>query len=62
MPKYSGKKVEQFEVVSEQVITEREACEMLGVRREDVYLRVIHEITTNAAPWAVIRLQAVKRK
>jgi hypothetical protein len=61
MPKYEHKTPKAENVVSELVITEREAAEMLGVNREDVYFRVIHELPIEAAPWAVVRLQAVRR-
>jgi len=62
VPKYDYKKDPKVEmVVAEVVITEREAAEMLGVSREKHWFRVIHEATTNAPPWAVVRLQALKR-
>lgn len=62
MPKYDYKKEQKVEkVVAETVITEREAAEMLGVSRKEVYFRVVHELSTDAPPWAVVRIQAVKR-
>ena len=62
LPKYDYKKEQKVEkVVAETVITEREAAEMLGVSRKEVYFRVVHELSTDAPPWAVVRIQAVKR-
>jgi len=63
MPKYDhGEKSPKIEKVdAELVITEREAAEMLGVDRETHYFRVVHEMTDKAPPWAVVRLQAVRR-
>jgi len=63
MPKYEHSKKEPKieKIISEIIITEQEAAEMLGVNRKEVYFRVVHELTTNAPPWAVVRLQAVKR-
>lgn len=62
LPKYDYKKEQKVEkVVAETVITEKEAAEMLGVSRKEVYFRVVHELSTDAPPWAVVRIQAVKR-
>ena len=62
MPKYDYKNTPKEEkIISEKVITEREAAEMLGVDRKEVYFRVVHELTDGAPPWAVVRIQAVKR-
>ena len=49
------------QIVAELVITERRAAELLNVDRETHWFRVIHEVTRDAAPWAVVRLQAIKR-
>ncbi len=49
------------EIVAEKVINERQAAEMLGVDRKTHWFRVIHEVTRDAAPWAVVRIQALKR-
>jgi len=62
MPKYDyPKKPKVEEVLAEMVLTERECAKMLGVDRKKVYFRVVHEMTDKAPPWAVARIQAVKR-
>lgn len=62
MPKYKYHKEPKIEkVVAELIITEREAAEMLGVNRDEVYFRVVHEMTVDAPPWAVARIQAIRR-
>ena len=62
MPAYEYKAKPKVEkVVAEHVITEREAASLLGVDREDCYFRVVHELTTGAPPWALVRLQAIRR-
>ena len=62
MPAYEYKNKPKTEkIVAELVITEREAAEMLGVNRDEVYFRVVHELSTTAPPWAVVRLQAIRR-
>ena len=62
MPKYDYRKGFKIEkLVSEMVITEREAAEMLGVNRDEVYFRVTYELTDEAPPWAVIKIQAIKK-
>jgi hypothetical protein len=63
MPKYDydekNPKVEK--VLAEKVITEREAAKMLGVDRDKVYFRVTYELSTEAPPWALVRIQAIKK-
>jgi len=63
MPKYvyPEKEPKIEKVVAELVITEREAAELLGVDHKEVYFRVVHELTIERPPWAVVRLQAIKR-
>jgi len=62
MPKYDYKReLKEERVIAEKVITEIEAAELLGVDRGEVYFRVVHELTSEAPPWAVVRLQAIKR-
>ncbi len=62
MPKYNhATKPKKEEVLAEHVITEYEAAALLGVDRKKAYFRVVHELTYDAPPWAVVRLQAVKR-
>lgn len=51
----------QTEVDAEMVITVREACEKLGVTEKTHWIRVVHELTSNAPPWAAFRLQAIRR-
>ena len=62
MPQYDYRKSFKAEkVVAEKLITEREAAEMLGVDSEECYFRVVHEMSITAPPWAVARIQAIKR-
>jgi hypothetical protein len=62
MPGYNYKKEPKIEkIIAEKVITEREAAEMLGVDKKKVWFRVVHELTTEAPPWAIVRIQAIKR-
>jgi len=62
MPKYEYNKTPyKEEILGEIIITEREAAKMMGIDREKVYFRIVHELTTDAPPWAVVRIQAVKK-
>lgn len=45
----------------EYTITLREACEKLGVTEKTHWIRVVHELTRDAPPWVVVRLQAIRR-
>jgi len=57
----SDKEPKIEEVVSEKVITLETACGLLKVDPKTHWVRVVHEITRDAKPWAVVRLQAIKR-
>jgi hypothetical protein len=49
------------EIVAEKVITVRQVAELLGVDYKTHYFRVVHEVTRDAAPWVLVRMQALKR-
>jgi len=52
-------KVEKID--AEYVLTLEKACELLKVNPKTHWVRVTHEITRDAAPWAVARFQAIRR-
>lgn len=57
-------KIEKID--AEYVITLEKACELLStpskkITPETHWVRVTHEITRDAKPWAIVRLQALKR-
>jgi hypothetical protein len=52
---------QQVIVDKEMVITVREACEMFGVTERTHWIRAVHELTDERPPWALVRLQAVRR-
>lgn len=54
-------KANQVQVDKEIVITVKEACELLGVTEKTHWIRAVHELTSDAPPWAIVRLQAVRR-
>jgi hypothetical protein len=49
------------EIVAEKVFTVRQVAEILGVDYKTHWFRVVHEVTRDAAPWALARFQALKR-
>lgn len=53
--------VKTEKIEAEYVLTLEKACELLNVNPKTHWVRVTHEITRDAAPWAVVRLQAIKR-
>lgn len=59
-----GVKVERID--ADLAIDLRAACELLSrggkrITPETHWVRVVHEIPRDAAPWAVVRLQAISR-
>jgi len=52
---------QQVIVDKELVITVKEACAMFGVTEKTHWIRAVHELTSDAPPWALVRLQAVRR-
>jgi hypothetical protein len=57
----SDKEPKIEEIVAEKVLTLETVCTMLGVDPKTHWVRVVHEVTRDAAPWAVARFQAIKR-
>jgi hypothetical protein len=57
----SDKEPKIEEIVAEKVFTLEAVCAMLGVDPKTHWVRVVHEITRDAAPWAVARFQAIRR-
>jgi hypothetical protein len=60
-PDKDHKGPETEEIVAEKVMTVRDVAALLGVSYEDHYFRAVHEVTRDAAPWALVRFQALKR-
>jgi hypothetical protein len=58
------KKIEKID--AELVLTLERACELLSTPSKKItpqthWVRVTHEITRDAAPWATAKFQAIKR-
>ena len=53
--------VKTEKIEAEYTLTLEKACSLLGVDPKTHWIRVTHEITRDAPPWAVVRLQALKR-
>ena len=62
MPKYEyAREPKREDIVAEKIITRHEAARLLGVDPDEVYFRVVHEMTKERPPWAIARIQAVRK-
>ena len=60
MPLYN-QEIEDQRIDKELVLTDAEVAQMLKVSPETHWFRVVHETSRDAAPWAIVRIQAIKR-